>query len=363
MTGLDNVFIDYLKSMLRTPSVTGFEHAFFRVIQRELDRLNIKCEWHEGVLVAQGANPSQGSLSAHVDRHGLLCTGPNEFKYAAYSISQKPDLLGNSIDEVMLRTIASRFVGNQMIAYEPWSGVYRGTGTITSATISEKQNNVTFQIEGLDYLVAGEPVAYEDSLNQDNNHLTGQIDNAISVAMILYLYSQGYQGRAFFTAGEECGRSWQYLLNWFNRFDPEFKELIVLDTSPYKTQEDADAQQIALRYQDANGVFNRALVDEIKTKCEGMNITYAFKEDYIGLLNVELVKQQKPTFPLGTTELGRLIDNSDGLLSGISLQIPTCGYHTRYESAHKGSCLSLIALLKLHLDIGDIDAAYQNVKS
>ena len=351
MSQLDTLFIDYLKTMLRSPSVTGSEHAFFRCIQRELDSLDIKSQWYEGMLVAQGSQPEQGSLSAHVDRHGLLCTGPQEFQYAAYSASQKADLLGNSIAETMWNTIASRFIGNKMIAYEPWSGVYRGKGTITAANLCPRQNNLIFTIEGLDHLVAGAPVAYEDKLNIKDDHLFGQLDNAISVAMILYLYSQGYQGRAFFTAGEECGKSWRYLLEWFNRFDPEFQNLIVLDTSPFQSQDDADKQQIVLRHRDANGVFNADMVAKTLELCGSLGISTCFKEDYIVQLNIERAARDQKPLPLGTTELGRLISVSESRLNGMSIQLPTSGYHTQYESVHIDSCNSLVTLLKNKFNI------------
>ena len=38
-------------------------------------------------------------FSAHIDRHGLICTGPNEFQYAAFVAGSRSDLLGNSVSE------------------------------------------------------------------------------------------------------------------------------------------------------------------------------------------------------------------------------------------------------------------------
>ena len=80
---LPSGFIDILATLLREPSVVGAEHAFFRVLQRELEERGAKVTWYEGLLVAEGANPQSLMLSAHADRHGLICTGPNEFQYAA----------------------------------------------------------------------------------------------------------------------------------------------------------------------------------------------------------------------------------------------------------------------------------------
>ena len=54
---LDTTFVDILKTLVRQPSVVGAEHAFFRVIQRELEELGARVTWYEGLLVAQGSNP------------------------------------------------------------------------------------------------------------------------------------------------------------------------------------------------------------------------------------------------------------------------------------------------------------------
>ena len=72
---LSNEFIDLLKILIRHPSVVGAEHSFFRVLQRELEERGAKVTWYEGLLVAQGSKPNSAMFSAHIDRHGLICTG------------------------------------------------------------------------------------------------------------------------------------------------------------------------------------------------------------------------------------------------------------------------------------------------
>jgi len=94
---LDTDFIDLLKSLIRQPSVVGSEHSFFRVLQRELEERGAKVTWYEGLLVAQGAKPFSTMFSAHIDRHGLVCTGPKEFQYAAFISANRTDLLNNCL--------------------------------------------------------------------------------------------------------------------------------------------------------------------------------------------------------------------------------------------------------------------------
>lgn len=70
---LNNEYIDLLKALIRQPSVVGAEHSFFRVLQRELEERGAKVTWYDGLLVAQGCKPFSTMLSAHIDRHGLIC--------------------------------------------------------------------------------------------------------------------------------------------------------------------------------------------------------------------------------------------------------------------------------------------------
>jgi hypothetical protein len=91
-----NDFLDTLQLLIREPSVVGCEDSFFRVLRRELEEIGVEVEYYYGVLVAKGSKPDELMLSAHIDRHGLLCTGPNEFQYAAFIASNRGDLTGDS---------------------------------------------------------------------------------------------------------------------------------------------------------------------------------------------------------------------------------------------------------------------------
>ena len=111
-------FIDLLKLLIRAPSVVGAEHSFFRVLQRELEERGAKVTWYEGLLVAQGSDPFSTMFSAHIDRHGLVCTGPNEFQYAAFVSANRTDLLNNSVSEELMTKVTERFNHEEIYAYE-----------------------------------------------------------------------------------------------------------------------------------------------------------------------------------------------------------------------------------------------------
>jgi len=339
--------LDLLKSLIRSPSVTGAEQSFFRVLQRELEERGAKVRWYEGVLVASGARPESTMFSAHIDRHGLICTGPNEFQYAAFVAGSRSDLLGNSVSEEMMLTIGDRFDdGSSVYAYEPWSGSYLGTGQITRASICEHRHNLIFEVSGLEHLVAGTPVAFRDRLRITQESIVGQLDNVLTAAILVYLFEIGFQGTAFFTAQEEAGRSWRYLLEWFRRFGGSTNQLLVLDTSPYPTADEAARQQVVLRRRDANATFNEALTGQLEELCHAGGIAFSYKDRHIDEANERLAAEGRKPRSLGSTEMGRIIAASNGLVDGTTLQIPTTGYHTMHETASLSAVEAFIRLLK-----------------
>lgn len=344
-------FYDILKQLIRVPSVTGAEHPFFMFIKRELEELGISIEYYDGVLVSKGKNPSSGYISAHVDRHGLMCTGHNEFQYAAFIAKNRADLLGNSNSELLLSNFTSRFVGERVQAYEPYSGTYLGIGTISEAFLCQRRKNIIFKVDELDFLMPSTPIAFVDKLKVDNDLISAQLDNVISVAIIIYMYQLGYQGTAFFTASEEAGKSWRFLLEWFKRFDITTNELLVLDTSPYPSIEDLHNLDIVLRNRDANAVFRSPLKNKMKKIAIEKNIKYHFKDAYIKNKKIE---NNNKKVSLGTTELGRLIHATKGELQGATLQIPTIGYHTVNESTLKKSIEKILIVLEELYEINTV---------
>jgi putative aminopeptidase FrvX len=340
--------LDTLKLLIRAPSVVSAEHSFFRVLQRELEDIGVQVSWYEGLLVAQGNRPDSRYMSAHIDRHGLICTGPNEFQYAAYIAGNRGDLIGNSVSEQMFSTLSERFNGAAVTAYEPWSGVYRGKGRIKRAYLCPQRGNMVFEVQGLEHVVAGTPVAFQDQVRIKDGRVSAQLDNALSAAVLVSLFRAGYQGTAFFSAQEEAGRSWRFLLEWFQRFNKTTRELIVLDTSPYATTEESDEQLLVLRRRDANGEFEPATVQKLESLCRELDISYGYKDDYIAKKNIERQAAGKSPYSLGSTELGRVVSASKGSITGATLQVPSTGYHTTEETTSIASCEALMRLLSAY---------------
>ena len=340
-------FYDILKQLIRVPSVTGHEHSFFMFLKRELEDLNITVEYYDGVLVAKGNKPQSGYLSAHSDRHGLICTGHNEFQYAAFVAKNQTSLADTLNKEQLLKNFEKRFTNQKVQAYEPWSGSYLGMGKIENAFMCERRNNIIFQINDFGHLFPGTPIAFMDKLEIDNEMISAQLDNVVCVAILIYLYHLGYQGTAFFTASEEAGKSWRFLLDYFRRFDITTNELLVLDTSPYKTIEDMKNLDVVLRNRDENGYFRSPLKSKIKKIAIKNRIKYHSKDEYLK----NIMTQTNTKSSLGITELGRIISASKGSIQGTTLQIPTTGYHTVEETAKLESIDAILLILeKLYLE-------------
>lgn len=297
-------------------------------------------------MIAEGSNPGGGIISAHIDRHGLICTGPNEFQYAAFTAQNRGDLTGDSVAEKTYRDIIERFIHQRVQAYDPWSGAYLGLGEIDNAYFCERRANLLFNVKGLEHLHAGTPVAFVDTLSFEEGYLSAQLDNVLSAAIILFLYERGYQGRAFFTAEEEAGKSWRFLLEWFRGRDISTDELLVLDTSPYSDRISADTQHIVLRNKDANAAFNSPLTQKITNICNTLSIKYGYKDKYIEALNEERIVQDRASYSLGSTEMGRLVNASAGTIQGTTFQLPTTGYHTTSETVSMAAVMDAIKVLE-----------------
>ena len=344
-------FLDLLKQLIRVPSVTGAEHSFLMYLKRELEEIGIKTQYYDGLLVAQGKNPTKGMLSAHIDRHGVICTGPNEFQFAAFLAKNRSDLRGNSLSEQTYQLIAKRYINQQVQAYEPWSGSYLGIGRINDAYMCEEVNNLIFKIEGLSHLQPGTPIAFSDKLKRDDDLISAQLDNVISAAIIIYLYQNGFQGTAFFTAQEEAGKSWRYVYEWFRKNNVTTNELLVLDTSPYDTRMEADVQQVVLRNRDANAKFKSPVLKQLKNFCHKNGINFSCKDSFIQEKNKIRKEKGLPLLTLGSTELGRIVMESKGTIQGTTLQIPTTGYHTVEETASIKSVKTILHILSsLYID-------------
>jgi hypothetical protein len=280
-------------------------------------------------------------LSAHVDRHGLLCTGPNEFQYAAFIAGNRGELTGDSVSEQFMDLIAGRFEGQRVQAHSPYAGSYLGQGQITRSYVCPRRRNLIFEIDGLEFLQPGFPVSFLDRLQVGEGLISAQLDNVVSVAMLIEMIRRGFRGTALFTAGEEAGRSWRFAVEWFQRQDIQTDRLIVLDTSPFPTLDEVAKQDVVLRNRDSMATFDEGLTETLVAACKTLGIRSRFKDLYVESLNLDREKK----LSIGRTELGRVISATSGAIRGTTLQLPTSSYHTATETAEISSVVAMLKLL------------------
>lgn len=338
-------YLDLLKLLVREPSVVGAEEPFFRVLHRELEARGARVTRSLGLLVAEGGEPRHGMISAHVDRHGLLCTGPGEFQYAAFIARNRADLTGDSVSEQTFLRLRDRFRDETVTAYDPWTGGSLGQAQIMDTILCPRRQNLVFRLDGLDGLTPGSPAGYLDRLEAANGTLRGQLDNVLTVAALVHAFDLGFRGTAFFTAQEEAGRSWRFLLEWFQRCGLDTDGLLVIDTSPFPDPSEAARHDLVLRRRDANAAFATRTVDRVLDACAAPGVRTMFKDALIERQNGERAQTGQPALSFGRTELGRLASASGGRVSGATIQVPTAGYHTRHESASLASVEALLRVL------------------
>lgn len=310
---------------LRVPSVVGYEGIFLSHLQQDFQKLGLEAHRLRGALRVHGPKPDSAIVTAHLDRHGLISLGHDQFVYAAQYIREIKYGEPNRTSEKEIAEIGRRFNGEVVTAYDPITGAKLGEGTIQASASETITGSALFNVKGMPDLSLGIPVAYDRKAMTEDGYFKGQIDNAISLAVIHALYKNGFQGTAIIPADEEIGKSWTHIAAALQIMQSETKNLIVIDTSPYTDARAIDEGMVILRHRDGNDVFNAALVARLRERCETLGVPYQFKDEI--LLAAGKLPEQ-----LGSTELGKLIKHSDRRWSGATVQIPTLMYHTSRET-------------------------------
>lgn len=318
-----NKTIDYLA----IPAVVGHEQPFIDFLKHDFQPLDVKIKTYDGLIAIEGKNPSSHYISAHIDRHGLISLGDGEYFYAAQYIKEIKYGESNIGATEILKSAANNFVGEHVYAYDPETGTALTHGTISKHSPSRELGDGLFYIHNMRDMPLDTPIAYAQMPKADHHKLSGQIDNTLSVAVIHELFKNGYQGTALLTIEEEIGYSWLHISRYFENNAIETDRLLVLDTSPYG---DADRKiiddgTVVLRTRDKSELFNADYTNEIAKICEDLNIPYHIKDQF-------LRDRGHETHQLGSTELGKLIMNTDKRWSGTTLQCPTTDYHTSHET-------------------------------
>ena len=326
---------------LSIPSVVGYEDIFLQHLYEDFKALNLTVTRYPGLIEVSGQTPLSAIVCAHIDRHGLVSIGNDEYAYAAQYVREIKYGEEHQSSRKELLGIAERFEGERLYAYCHESGIKHGEGKIKPSRKALENGDSIFFVDGFEDTNPGTPLAYARMAEAENGLLKGQIDNTVSIGIVHALFKHGYQGTALLTTEEEIGKSWVHISNHLEEQKIETQELLVIDTSPYISEAPLDNGSVILRTRDRFSEFNKSLTIKIEERCQDLEIPYRIKD-------VIMLNNGKEIDDLGSTELGRLIREKDRVWSGTTVQVPTNMYHTSSETT------SYLAIENYHKILKDI---------
>lgn len=324
---------------LSIPSVVGYEQYFLKHLLNDFKKLGFSVTLYDGLLEVRGENPHSAIVCAHVDRHGLISLGNDEYAYAAQYVREIKYGEEHQSSRKELLDIIERFEGEHIFSYNPKSGKRLSQGLIKASRKALENGDSIFFIDGIDENKAGVPLAYARTAWAENGVLKGQIDNTISLGVVYALFKAGFQGTAYLTTEEEVGKSWIHIASHLEKENIETQELLIIDTSPYLSEGPIEEGAIILRTRDRFAKFNSKLTKKFEERCEELEMPYRIK-DQVMLANGKKTKE------LGSTELGRLTKERKRRWCGATVQIPTNMYHTSYETTSKEAIRNYFRFLK-----------------
>lgn len=345
MTGAVERILDTTQQLLAVPAVVGAEAPLLDWLTTRLQqRPGIAVRRDRDVVVATGGTRPV-LLSAHIDRHGLTVISEGRVGYAAHVLASRRGR-GPAPRHAFAETVCSRFADEPLVAYDPISGAAIARGVARHAGVCGIADlGVEVEVEGLEDLPHGTPIAFDGRCEMTDLSVAGQLDNALTAAIALVVLEDGFDGTVAFTAEEEVGNSWRPLLAAVTGA-PTSPAVVVLDTSPFADHAAPPPGSVVLRRRDANAAFDPALVAALLAACERRDIGAVIKDEIVAADNVGRAREGRRALSLGSTELGRVIAAGDGTVRGATLQVPTTGYHTNSETAALASVAAVDAVLR-----------------
>ncbi|HEX9766069.1 MAG TPA: hypothetical protein VGA36_04850 [Nitriliruptorales bacterium] len=318
-------------------SVVGFEQALLDTIDAEATAAGLPVRRGPGVVdLGEG---SDLVLSAHADRHGLVRRSDGTFGYAAHELRDAEGETGHPSRRFLDR-VCGRLFDEEVFAYDAGSGQVLARSAVPH--MCRLDGALTVDIAGLDDVPAGTPVAFAHGCVTSGESLSGQLDNALGVAIAVGLVLGGDVPRALVTTREEVGGSAEVVVA---HLADERPRLLVIDTSPFDDEATAARGAVVLRHADAGAAFDPGTTDRVRLAAQRLGIETVFKDDWIAEQNRARVAAGEHVAGLGRTELGRIIELTRGALTGTTVQVPTFDYHTNHETTTVAALEAIVAVL------------------
>jgi len=325
-----NKILSLVEEFLKVPSIIGFESLFLKYLNDKISKfegdysLNLNEEY---LIIKPKKNYNKYTsfgkrekiiFSAHVDRHGFILNEDDEIEYLAYYLKKKNGLKFKRDIYDFYLSCGQRHTHDFIYSFDKNLGNINDKYFIERFNLDWKNKLVTFEVDKKINSNKDKLFMLNPELKLKDKYFFGQIDNVISVAVLVYLLEKNkIQNEIIFTTKEEIGFSYKNVLKYLNKIKVENSiKIITLDTSPYENFKDKKNGFLVLREGDENGSFDLDLINDLKKKLEYLGIPFYFKSSNNGM-----------------TELGRISSESKGVFNGATLQLPTLNYHTTYETA------------------------------
>ena len=309
-------------------SVVGYESGFIEYLDDKITKLGYDTEITDsGLLVvkSEDENYSNHYTSAHVDRSSLVIQD-GKLTYSVHAIKDREEVEIRPT-ESFCDKIGKRFVDKEVRIGDE---VHK----VSSYEIVRNENGhnrLEFFLEGdvdvSNYDDQGVSYAKPITISEDKQFLEGQLDNVLSVGALYTLLEEGkVKGNVIFSIGEEVGLSGDKIVDYLHsKGIDKTDELLILDTTPFE-EDDYRPEELILRNRDTRGEFNRdgnKLLESILTDNQ---IPYRFKDkiqEEKGLVQYNESGEVKKGY--GKTELGKIVQLTNGDINGITLQLPNTG--------------------------------------
>lgn len=375
-----NRIIELMDEFLQIPSSISFEKPFLDYLEKKTKNLGYNViKKDNSYLVVKPRKErikSKYLFSVHIDRHSVIKNDYGNLEYLAFYLKKKlglpflkdeiksseenlflelkeKDFLFENFGEFLVfkrdgfrpvklkrdgldtyyETIALRYTKEECVSYDEDSGEKFEEYKLIRNEIDVENDGVYF-FSNKKLGVNQKVFMMKSSIYQNENLVSGQIDNVISAAILFYLLEKGdFHEEIIFTTQEEIGKSFECVIDYANFLDVFDKKIVILDTSPYSNLANQKSGFLTLRYGDENGGFDSELVLKLKNILEENEINFDFK----------------PSF-LGRTELGRVSSESKGRVNGCTLQLPSMNYHTIFETCSKKSLENYVFVLEKLLE-------------
>lgn len=319
--------------LLKIPSVTCYEKPLLEYLNKKAKKYGYETKiiQNKYLIIKPKQKNSNYLISAHIDRHGMIKNNKGEIEFLSFNKRKELQLPFNKEDHDIFLQTGLAHAKDNIISYNSKTGKKQKKYKITRFNIDHKKKLVTYNLNKKPKK-SEKIFMLESNIQTKENLFSGQIDNTISTAILLYLLkTTNFKQEIIFTTKEEIGESYKQPLHYLQKIKKtkNFQNIITIDTSPYENLKFKEKGFLTLRKGDEYSNYNKEISKKIKQN----------------LKNKKIYCHIKPSTN-GRTELGKISKESKNKYNGTVIQLPTTNYHTTYETSTIESLENYIQIIK-----------------